>query len=232
MNVVIYTCITAGKDRVHPVMAPPGVDCLCFMDNQSECESQGWTWRPIQGVTSGLSPRMVSRHAKWLPFLWLERTCDVCIWIDGNVAVHDQGFVNDCLCCLEDGMAQAIHPHAETPQDELKVVLKHRSHLEGGLFDRQLAFYKSAGHDGRGMRHGKIIAREMGSAKAMAAGAAVFSEMLRWRHDWDQACIPYCYKEVGICPGILPDPRDWPGRKVTVESHARSQAKEPPSFAT
>lgn len=231
MKVLVYTCITNEKDKLQPVAQCRGVDYVCFTDNESWIpRANGWTCVKIPDLPFTL--RMVSRHAKWLPFLWVPWEYDTSIWIDGNVLVRDGSFAFEAARCMNHGVAHAINPFYEHVKDELAVIRKNRGHLRGGLFDEQLAFYDKQGHDGAPMMHGKVIARDMRSPLAMGSSAAVWCEMVRWRHDWDQACIPYCYWRLGICPGILTHARSWPGGKITVIPHLKRGKKEEPSFET
>lgn len=88
-NVVIYTCITGGYDKLlQPAVVEDGFDFVCFVGpGEKTCEREG-VWE-IRELDCGLSdPALLSRYAKMHPHV-LFPEYEASVWIDGNIEILD-----------------------------------------------------------------------------------------------------------------------------------------------
>lgn len=218
-KILVYTCILGRKDRLHAVPPSDHVEFHCFTDDYQGTEALfGWKLHVVE--PGAMSARMQSRRVKWLPWDYLQDLGRLCVWIDGNVVVNDPSFAFDACEELRQGVAHPLHPKRDNVRDEITAARKRRSHLRSVPIEDQIEHYEGLGYNGK-LLHGKVIARDIGEEVCRVASASVWGQLVKWGHDCDQVVMPYMYDAHGVIPGVLPDPRRWPGRKIHVVSHAR-----------
>lgn len=83
-NIVCYTCITGGYDKLHVPVECKGIDFICFSDRPA-C-APVWQFRQIPEDLRYLSLVKQQRVVKICPHRYL-REYDTSIWVDGNISI-------------------------------------------------------------------------------------------------------------------------------------------------
>jgi len=89
VKTVVYTCITGEYDKLRKFRNPsdPGIDFVCFTDNQNlayDCEN--WNIRNIPKELGCYSNVKKQRLLKILPHRFLS-DYDISVWVDGNIEI-------------------------------------------------------------------------------------------------------------------------------------------------
>lgn len=120
-RMVVYTAIFGGKDKLREVDPVPGVDFVCFTDDDT-LESGGW--KIVVAVDDPAPPRMRAKIAKILPHRYFPDH-EYSLWVDGThtPAVDPRYLVVKYL--KTNDIAMFRHPVRDCLYDEMDACLKY-----------------------------------------------------------------------------------------------------------
>ena len=197
-RIVVYTCITGGYDSLSAPKKTPGVDYICFTDNENMV-ANGWELRPMPDDVKDLSPIKQQRMVKVLAHKYLP-DYDISIWVDGSVDVKDdvKEFLNGMIYT---GYSIFIptHPSRDCIYKEcvaVKAIKKDTSDLP----DKQMKKYKAEGYpEKNGLVQSNIMVRWHNNEDCIEVMEAWAKEIREFSHR-DQLSFNYAlWKTKATC---------------------------------
>lgn len=144
-EVVVYTCLTNGKDVLKP--APSGVKAFCYTDEYVSpgVVVNGWELLPLHEGSLGLSPRRVARFHKLNSHLLAELEGFVWVlWMDAKVSLKVS--VEELVLLMGDCLVGCpLHPVRDCIYEEALVVDQLRL-CDSSLISAQVGFLRSEGY--------------------------------------------------------------------------------------
>ena len=142
-NIIVYTCITNGKDTLKEYEPEEGVRYICFNDGSIKFTTD--QWENCNTIFEHNDPRMVARYHKLNPSKVLpEHTWSM--WIDGSMLPKVR--VVDLITWMKatDNGAYGVrrHPGWNCIYDEAKAIA-HHGFEDQDILDKVVARYKKEG---------------------------------------------------------------------------------------
>jgi hypothetical protein len=196
----IYTAIFGGHDDLKPQPACPGVDFVCFTDDEELESSQ---WRVVPSEPRYEQPRLSAKWFRMHPHVVLPEY-RFTIWIDGSFTVKRDGFADRVLGCLgESGFALPRHPVRDNLLDEAEVSLAMEKY-HGQPIREQVEHYRAEGLDPHvGLWMTGLLVRDNANERTRRADEMWMEENLRWTLQ-DQISLPYVFWKLGVEPDEIP----------------------------
>lgn len=197
---VIYTCVTAGYDRVAPLFfKPAGCDFLLFTDDP-EIMVDGWTTIEIPNPYN-LSAIQLARMLKILPHRFLKEY-DYSIWLDASYDII--GDISELFFYLNDNVL-ALFEHFEkikTINDEAKAIIN-SSKADPNAINKQVQSYYNKGYRDKGkILETGIIIRKHYDLLLMETMEMWWNEIKNHTHR-DQISLPFILWLTGLNPHII-----------------------------
>lgn len=197
---VVYTCVTAGYDKVAPLFFKPGdCDFLLFTDDP-EIKVDGWTTIEIPNPYD-LSSIQLARMLKILPHRFLKEY-DYSIWLDASYDII--GDISELFFYLNDNVF-ALFEHfekMETIDDEAKAIIN-SSKADPDAITKQVQSYYNKGYIDKGkILETGIIIRKHYDLLLMETMEVWWSEIKNHTHR-DQISLPYVLWKTGLNPHII-----------------------------
>jgi Protein of unknown function (DUF616) len=199
----VYTAIAGGYDQLKPHPDVPGVDWICFTDDDTLTSTE-WDVRPL--IRHLASPRLDAKLYKVLPSTptMVPGGYTHSIWIDGSVTVLTPVFVSRVLEILHDhSMAMFRHPERDCIYDEAVASLDYKKYEATDVLG-QVAEYRRMGFPRHaGLWAGTIIGRNHRSGITLVM-EDWWREICRWGIQ-DQLSLPFVLRRFGgFQPGAIP----------------------------
>ena len=200
-NIVVYTCITGGYDKlVEPKVVTPGVDYICFTDD-STLMSDIWKMRPIPNELKELSNVKQQRLVKTSPHKYL-KAYDISIWVDGSVDVT--GDIHKVLDIIKNSGKWSgseifipVHPRRNCIYDEASACIRMKKDTKENV-DAQMERYRNEGFPKQfGLPQSNIIIRKHNSARCVTVMDTWSDEIRKGSHR-DQLSFNYALWKNGI----------------------------------
>ncbi|MBY0407316.1 MAG: DUF616 domain-containing protein [Rickettsiales bacterium] len=200
-NLVVYTAITAGKDKLHePAHTIPGVEYVCFTD--AAITSQVFTIRPLPFTEA--TPRLTARRLKLFAHT-LFPNHEASLWLDGSKRIRRD------LTPLLAEMARSpltfmAHPERTSVYAEAEACMRlGRDNAEA--IAAQAAHYRAQGlPENSGLYETSVFFRR--HTTAIADIMENWWRELLARSPRDQLSLPFVLWQAGITPQSLPF-RQW-----------------------
>ncbi|MGA2775011.1 MAG: glycosyltransferase domain-containing protein [Candidatus Omnitrophota bacterium] len=121
VKVVVYTAIFGDKDRLREVRKFPGIDYICFTDDET-LTSKTWKIEKIKGTHR--DPRMNAKIYKILPHHFFQNY-EYSLWVDGtHTPIVDIRFLIHKFLNKED-IAVFSHPRRRCVYEEMEVCIRY-----------------------------------------------------------------------------------------------------------
>ena len=149
---VVYTAVFGGYDELHePRVRTPGVQYICFTDNPY-LKTKTWT---IRYCPPTADPMLQAKRIKILAHETLD--CDVSLWIDGRVKLHDlNGLFDRCRA----DVAAPRHPYRTCIYEEA-AFCQRVGRGDPARIATATARYRTMGHpENSGLWLGSVIFRK------------------------------------------------------------------------
>jgi hypothetical protein len=210
-QIVVYTCIVGGYDRLIQQPQEAGVRYVCFTDT-APTRTAGWEIRPFISPAEIQSARLVNRYHKMLCYDSFEGATES-IYVDGNVVLlaPPSILVNRLR---ESRCSVAALPHAvrKTVAEEMRACERKlsASQVEAarGLYDMQV---RQGFPDTLGLSANYLLVRS-------TKDQALRRSMMRWwdcvssHVERDQLSLQYCLWAEGVSMLMLDG--DHPGDRI------------------
>ncbi len=143
-RVVVYTAIFGGKDDLREARPFPGVDYVCFTDDETLTSS---TWKIVHVEATSGSPRMQAKTYKVLPHRsFPDHDCS--LWVDAtHLPTVDPRYLV-CRYLEKSDIALFRHPRRDCLYDEMDACLKYGKG-DAGQIERQREQYLRDGYPRR-----------------------------------------------------------------------------------
>ena len=164
-KVVVYTAIFGGKDRLKEVPKFPGVDYICFTDDQKLTSK---TWKVIKVKGQFDEPRRCAKIYKILPHRFLQEY-DFSLWVDGTqTPVIDVRFLIAKFLAKDD-IAFFAHPLRGCIYEEMQACIRYNKD-DAKVIRKQEEKYRTANYpQNHGLIEGTVILRRHNSPKVKEA---------------------------------------------------------------
>jgi len=208
-NTVICTAVTGGYDYPTHQNIIDGVDYVYFTDGKSIFDIKDpWNVYLLPEEDAHLDNRRRSKRPKLNPHsINLLNNYKYFIWIDGEISILNNNFVNEILSYMKNGFVVSPHPDSlGNPSRRCaygEATIRPQKYLNEPL-DEQCEFYRSEGFpEDYGLYACGVSARDMTNQKVKYLGELWHQQNLQWSYQ-DQVSFPYCLWKTGFEPDILP----------------------------
>lgn len=184
---VIYTAITAQKDRLHiPKHRLANTDYVCFTDNM-DMRAGYFELRPLPWQEA--SPRLTARRCKLFAHE-LFPDHDASMWMDGSIEVRDDISHLWKKALSSEHIAAFSHPERDCLYDEAETCMQTgRAPVED--LQKQMTFYQSEGMPVHmGLQETSILFRRHHSPAIIRIMESWWQEV-KMRSERDQISLPY-----------------------------------------
>jgi len=194
---VVYTCITGGKDDLKENQVRGGIPFHAFLDQNTDSK----TWNVHSAVKRFSDPRRDARMAKILSHQFFP-SAKYTVWIDGTITV-----TRDISPLVEKLMAHCDiatfrHPERDCLYQEGETCKKHN--LEHcSIVDQQMQRYRNKGvPESVGLFETNVLIRK-NNERVRRFNEIWWSEVCAHSRR-DQLSMPYAAREAGLRIGIIP----------------------------
>ena len=200
-DVVVYTAINCGRDRLRPIPRCGSAAFVCFLDEPEAVP--GWDVRAMQHVHR--DPARATRWYKTHPATLFPHAA-ITIWIDGTLTprLPADADVRELAEWLLEGaeIATPLHPERDCVYDEARACAG--TWLEfADVIEAQMARYRAQGHPAHaGLYENNLLVRRA-TPRTAELNAAWWDEIERgsWR---DQLSLPVVLRRLGVRACALP----------------------------
>jgi hypothetical protein len=193
---IVYTCITAGKDNLKENQVKGKANFIAFIDRPKKST----TWKVIDSPNIYKDPRRNSRYVKTLSHLMFED--EYTIWMDGTmeILIEPEKLIEKYL--KDTDIAVFKHPDRNCLYEEGKIC--RRMHLDDvGLIKRQTERYFREGYPvDNGLAETKVVLRR--NTKEVKAFNKMWHEELVHNSSRDQVAFPYIVWKTKIKVTYMP----------------------------
>lgn len=193
-NLVVYTCITGGKDSLIPITPTQGVRYVCFSDEPIYSET--WEHQPIEELGL-LDKRRIARRYKVLSHIYFPGIPT--IWIDGRIQLKMNPI--DMLMKYQYDLCCRLHHERQCIYEEGAEV-KRINYEDAKIVDSQMGRYITQGYPmNRGLHETGVLIRRH-TAKTEQFNNAWWAEISagskRDQLSFDKVC-----HQLGITPQTI-----------------------------
>jgi hypothetical protein len=198
---VVYTAVAGDYEHLGTHVFEDGVDYVYFSDCSRPIQSR-WQVEDLSAFKH-LHPRRAAKIPKVAPheFAILEKY-RYAIWIDGDMQIQSESFVEELLSYMRNGMV--LTPHFDGRHCAYGEATIRPAKYASEPLDAQVAFYEQEGFPlEQGLYEGGVIGRDMRNAKVRELGFRWLAQNMIFSYQ-DQVSLPYCLWKMRFSPGVLP----------------------------
>ncbi len=205
---VVYCVITGGYDSIYePVTEGSDLDYVLLTDSPVEGYSGKWNIRVVENP-EGLSPKLLSRYLKMLPFdLFPEY--DWSVYVDGNLFIRESidSFVD--LYAKNSGMICFPHHVSRTIEEEAEGIINNGMAGREELLEQINRYHSEGFENDTHMIEAGCMVRDHHDEQLKKVMLDWWEEYRKYKHGRDQMSFGYaCWKnryDYDICDMIIVD---------------------------
>ena len=226
-EIVVYTCIAGPYDHISEAHEEPGVQYICFTDQEGELP-RPWQKHEFRSPPAIRSGRLINRYHKLWPHL-LFPDHRYSVYIDGNVT-YSAPFrsVIDALADRRLGLATFAHPRdPHSLSDEVAACLRADKFTRDDLaaLEAQLAFYERVNMPSKPrIPAGYFLARDHENPRLATSMQLWWKQLLEFTTR-DQISLPYVLWRSGLPWGFLDTLLPHSSERLVRRAHRRSLAQ-------
>jgi TOD1/MUCI70, glycosyltransferase-like domain len=196
-TLLVYTCITGGKDDLKENQVTGGVPFYAFLDDEKASD----VWRVCPAANLFRDPRRNARMHKILSHQFFPEV-DYTVWIDGTITVTRDIRPLVAKLMAKCDMATFRHPERDCLYQEAEACKKYNLD-DSSIIDRQMTLYRSKGvPENLGLFECNVLVRK-NSPRVRRFNDIWWSELCSHSRR-DQLSMAYAAREAGLAVGIIP----------------------------